>query len=151
MKQDYEHLKSTVMAGVFSLGQEIDVVLYDETDLGYKVAINNEYSGLVYKNEVFCDVRFGQPMKGYVKCLREDGKVDVSLQPDEGKHVIATGEKILKMLDRAGGKLSYGDKSSPEAIVKVFQVSKKVFKKAIGVLYKQKKIRIAAEGIELVR
>jgi len=150
MRNDYKHLKSIVSPGVFSLGQEVDIAIYDSTDLGYKAAINNEYSGLVYKNEVFIDIHFHQPLKGYIKCLREDGKVDISLQPDEGKHTIATGEKILKMLADNGGKLPFGDKSSPDEIRNKFQVSKKVFKKAIGVLYKQQKIRITEQGIASV-
>jgi len=150
MKQDYQHLKTIASPGVFTPGQEVDIVIYDSTDLGYKAAINNEYCGLVYKNEVFVDIHFHQPMKGYIKCLRQDGKIDISLQPDEGKHTIATGEKILKMLADNGGRLPFGDKSSPDDIRNKFQVSKKVFKKAIGVLYKQQKIKITDQGIESV-
>lgn len=147
---DYKDLKSTVEPGVFTVGQEVDIVVYFETDLGYKAAINNEYEGLIYKNEVFSFVRFGLPMSAYIKCLRPDGKIDLSLYPADGSHVISVSEKILKMLSDAGGKLPYGDKSSPEDIMNKFQVSKKVFKKAIGVLYKQKKIGITREGIEMI-
>lgn len=150
MKQNDKQLKKTVMAGVFSPWQEVNIVIYEETDLGYKAAINDEYSGLIYKNEVFSGILFGQPMKGYIKYLREDNKIDLSLQPEEGKHVIATGERILHMLISANGKLPYNDKSSPEEIKNKFQVSKKVFKKSIGVLYKQRKIKITTEGIEIV-
>jgi uncharacterized protein len=144
---DYKDLKSIVEPGVFQVGQVVDIVVFYETDLGYKAAINNEYEGLIYKNEVFSFVKFGLPMSAYIKCLREDGKIDLSLYPDDGSLVVITSEKILKMLEASAGKLPYGDKSSPEDIKAKFQVSKKVFKKAIGVLYKQKKIEITNEGI----
>lgn len=148
---DYKDLKKTVEPGVFKIGQEVDIVVFFETDLGYKAAINNEYEGLIYKNEVFSFVKFGLPMTAYIKCLRDDGKIDLSLYLDDGSLVVLTSEKILKMLTAAGGKLSYGDKSSPEDIKEKFQVSKKVFKKAIGVLYKQKKIEIMDNGIREIR
>jgi uncharacterized protein len=147
---DYKDLKSIVEPGVFEVGQEVDIVVYFETDLGYKAAINNEYEGLIYKNEVFSFIKFGLPMSAYIKTLRPDGKIDLSLYPLDASHVISISEKILKMLSDAGGKLPYGDKSSPEDIQAKFQVSKKVFKKAIGVLYKQKKIEITPEGIKSV-
>jgi predicted RNA-binding protein (virulence factor B family) len=147
---DYKDLKTTVEPEVLKVGQEVDIVVYFETDLGYKAAINNEYEGLIYKNEVFSFVKFGLPMTAYIKCLRPDGKIDLSLYPDDGSFVVTTSDKILKMLASGGGKLPYGDKSSPEDIKNKFQVSKKVFKKAIGVLYKQKKIEITGEGIEMI-
>lgn len=150
MEKDYRYLKEEVEGGVFKEGQEVDVVVYAFTDLGVKVAINDTYSGLVYKNEIFDELYAGQKLKAFIKHIREDGKIDVSLQPQEGKHVLETSDKILKLLKESGGHLPFNDKSPPSDIKKHFQVSKKVFKKSIGILYKQRIIRITGTGIELV-
>lgn len=148
-RNDYEHLQQEAEKGVFKDGQEVDIVIYGFTDLGVKVAINDTYSGLAYKNEIFQELHSGQKLKAYIKCVREDGKIDVSLYPAEGKRVAAASEKILDMLRKIGGKLPFNDKTPPEEIQKHFQVSKKVFKKAIGVLYKQRRIKITESGIEI--
>jgi uncharacterized protein len=150
MKEDYGQLKLEVQAGVFKQWQEVDVVVYDFTDIGVKVAINNEYSGLAYDDEVFVKLCLGQKLKAYIKCIREDGKIDVSFAPQEGEHIFQTADKIFEVLKRSDGKLSFGDKSSPEDIKEKFQISKKVFKKAIGALYRQHKIKIADGCIEIV-
>ena len=151
MKNNYEHLKETVEPKVFTKWQEVDVVIYAFTDLGIKVAINDEYTGLIYGNQVYDNYKEGQKLKAYIKYVREDGKIDVSLQPKKGRHVFSTFDKILEHLKAAGGKSEFNDKSSAEDIKKEFQVSKKVFKQAIGKLYKQRKIRITDKGIELVK
>ena len=150
MKKNYKHLKETVGPGVFTQWQEVDVKIYAITDLGAKVAINDEYTGLVYGNQMFDDYREGQKLKAYIKFVREDGKIDVSLQPEQGSHIISTTEKILEHLKAAGGKCGFNDESSPEDIKNEFKVSKKVFKQAIGKLYKQHKIKITDKGIELI-
>jgi predicted RNA-binding protein (virulence factor B family) len=150
MKNNYEHLKETVGPGVFIQWQEVDVEIYAFTDLGVKVAINDEYTGLIYGNQVYDEYQEGQKLKGYIKFVREDGKIDVSFQPKQGSHVFSTTDKILEHLKAAGGKSGFNDKSSPEDIKNEFQVSKKVFKQAIGRLYKQNKIKIADKGIELI-
>ena len=150
MTTNYEHLKETVEPGVFTQCQEVDVEIYAFTDLGIKVAINDEYTGLVYRNQVYDEYQEGQKLKGYIKFVREDGKIDVSLQPNQGAHVYSTTDKILEHLKAAGGKSRFNDKSSPEDIKNEFQVSKKVFKQAIGSLYKQGKIKITDRGIEFV-
>jgi predicted RNA-binding protein (virulence factor B family) len=151
MKNNYEHLKETVGQGVFTEWQEVDVEIYAFTDLGVKVAINDEYTGLVYGNQVYAEYQKGQKLKAYIKCVREDGKIDVSFQPNQGMHVFLTTDKILVHLKAAGGKSGFNDKSSPEDIKNEFRVSKKVFKQAIGSLYKQGKIKITDKGIELVK
>ena len=151
MKNSYEHLKETVESGVFTEWQEVDVEIYAFTDLGVKVAINDEYTGLVYGNQVYGDYQEGQKLKAYIKFVREDGKIDVSLQPKQGRHVFSTTDKIMEHLKAAGGKTGFNDKSSPDDIQNEFQVSKKVFKQAIGRLYKQHKIKITDKGIELVK
>jgi len=150
MKNNYEYLKETVEPDVFAKWQEVDVVIYAFTDLGIKVAVNDEYTGLIYGNQVYDDYKEGQKLKAYIKYVRDDGKIDVSLQPEQGRHVFSTFDKILKHLKAAGGKSGFNDKSSAEEIRKEFQVSKNVFKQAIGKLYKLRKIRITDKGIDLV-
>ena len=151
MKNNYEHLKETVGSGVFTQWQEVDVEIYAFTDLGMKVAINDEYTGLVYGNQIYDDYQEGQKLKAYIKFVREDGKIDVSMQPKPDSHIFSTTDKILEHLKAAGGKSGLNDKSSPEDIKNEFQISKKVFKQAIGRLYKQHKIKITDKGIELVK
>ncbi|BBM86622.1 type I-B CRISPR-associated protein Cas8b1/Cst1 [Candidatus Uabimicrobium amorphum] len=146
-----KNLKETVGPGVFTPWQEVDVEICAFVDLGIKVVVNDEYTGLVYRNQIYDKYQKGQKLKAYIKCVREDGKIDVSLQPNQGTHVFLTAEKILKHLKAAGGKSRLHDKSSPEDIKKEFQVSKKVFKQAIGHLYKQFKIKITDKGIELIK
>ena len=151
MKNNYEHLKETVWPGIFTEWQEVDVEIYAFIDLGIRVAINDEYIGLVYENNVYDEYQEGQKLKAYIKFVREDGKIDVSFQPKQGKHVFLTTDKILEHLKTAGGKSRFNDKSSPEDIKNEFQVSKKVFKQAIGKLYKKGKIKITDEGIEFLK
>ena len=141
----------TVDYNTITRWEEVDLVVYAFTDLGMKVAINDRYTGLVYKNQMYDSYEEGQKIKGYITGIREDGRIDVSLQPDKGRHVHSTFDKILEHLNKVGGKSKFGDKSPPEDIKREFQVSKKVFKQAIGGLYKQGKIRITKEGIELVK
>ena len=151
MKNNYEYLIETVEPDEFTRWEEVDLEVYAFTDLGMKVAINDEYTGLVYSNQVYDEYQEGQKLKGYITGVREDGRIDVSLQPDKGRHVRSTSDKILTHLKAVGGKSGFADKSSPEDIKNEFQVSKKVFKQAIGGLYKHGKIKITDEGIELVQ
>ena len=150
MKHNFEHLIEHVDQDEFSRWEEVDLEIYAFTDLGIQVAINNEYTGLVYGNQVYDKYHEGQKLKGFITGIRDDGRIDVSLQPDKGRHVHSTFDKILDHLKEVGGKSEFGDKSSPEDIKREFKVSKKVFKQAIGGLYKQGKIKITGDGIELV-
>ena len=150
MNRNFEHLIEHVDPDEFARWEEVDLEIYAFTDLGFKVAINDQYTGLVYNNQVYEKYEEWQKIKGYITGVREDGRIDVSLQPDKGRHVHSTFDKILKHLKDSGGKSKFGDKSSPEDIRREFQISKKVFKQAIGGLYKQGKIIITKEGIELV-
>ena len=150
MNRNFEHLIEHVDPDEFARWEEVDLEIYAFTDLGFNVAINDQYTGLVYNNQVYEKYEEGQKIKGYITGVREDGRIDVSLQPDKGRHVHSTFDKILKHLKDSGGKSKFGDKSSPEDIKIEFQISKKVFKQAIGGLYKQGKIIITKEGIELV-
>ena len=150
MRNNYEHLIEHVDPDEFSRWEEVDLEVYAFTDLGIQVAINDEYTGLVYGNQVYDKYHEGQKLKGYITVIRDDGRIDVSLQPDKGRHVHSTFDKILDHLKEVGGKSEFGDKSSPEDIKREFKVSKKVFKQAIGGLYKQGKIKITGNGIELI-
>ena len=151
MIRDYDYLIETVDYNTFTRWEEVDLVVYAFTDLGMKVAINNRYTGLVFKNQIYDFYKEGQKIKGDITGIREDGRIDVSLQPDKGRHVHSTFDKILDHLNKVGGKSKFGDKSYPEDIKREFQVSKKVFKQAIGGLYKKGKISITKQGIELIK
>ena len=146
MKNNDEYLIEHVDPDEFARWEEVDLEINAFTDLGFKVTINDKYNNQVYEK-----YEEGQKLKGYIMGVREDGRIDVSLQPDKGRHVHSTTDKILNHLKAAGGKSGFGDKSSPEDIKNEFQVSKKVFKQAIGGLYKQAKIKITVDGIELVQ
>lgn len=130
-------------------GDKVDLVIGVQTTLGYSVLINEEVEGLLYNNEVFKDIEEGMRTVGYVKKLREDGKVDVALRPQGFKNVIDEDvEKVLSKL-KEKGYLLLTDKSSPESIKFHLQMSKKAFKRAIGKLYKERKISLSEDGIEL--
>lgn len=131
-------------------GDKVDLMVFNQTDLGYEVIINSCHYGLVFRNEVFTPIKSGDLLTGYIKQIREDGKIDVSLQPDKMTHIENSNEVILNALKSQGGTLNVTDKSSPEDIYAAFQMSKKAFKRAIGSLYKQKKIKIEAGEISLI-
>jgi predicted RNA-binding protein (virulence factor B family) len=134
----------------FKPGQKVSLIIADKTDLGYKAVVNNSHWGLLYKNEVFQPLRKGQKLEGYIKQIREDKKIDLMLhEPGYGK-VEPLTDKILTRLKQNDGYLTLSDKSPPEAIYAAFGVSKKVFKQAIGALYKKQLIRIETNGIRLV-
>ena len=120
-----------------------------ETALGYTVLIDESVEGLIYKNEVFTPLEEGLKTIGFIKNIREDGKIDVSLQPLGYKNTIDSDkEKILAKLQANKGILNLTDKSSPESIKFHLQMSKKAFKRAIGALYKEKKILLLSDKIQ---
>jgi uncharacterized protein len=132
------------------VGQEVDLLIYQDTDLGYKAIINNKYKGLVYRNEIFSDVEVGSSTKGYVKTIREDQKIDLSLQKVGFAALGEFAEQIMQVLKESNGILLLHDKSTPEEIYAKVKMSKKNFKKAVGILYKQRLIVIGDEDIKLV-
>lgn len=134
----------------YQVGQEVDLLVVEQTDLGFKAIINGQHWGLIHKNEVFKFLRGGSREKGYIKELRADGKISLSLQPVGQQARDELSERILSALREAGGSLPLSDKSAPEAISKAFGVSKGNFKKAIGGLFKQGLIRIHETSIELL-
>lgn len=129
-------------------GMEVDLIIAEFTDIGITAIINNTNRGMLYKNEVFQGVQIGDKLKGYIKSLRDDGKIDLSLRKPGFEEVIDSTLPILEKL-RLKGTLNYSDNSSPEEIKEAFGMSKKTFKKAIGVLYKQGKIVIEENSIRL--
>ncbi|MGZ4980383.1 MAG: CvfB family protein [Methylobacter sp.] len=134
----------------FEVGQKVSLIIADKSDLGIKAIINNSHWGMLYENELFRPIRKGQKMEGYIKQIREDRKIDLSLhQPGYGK-VVSLTDSIIAKLKANNGVLMLSDKSPPEAIYAAFGVSKKVFKQAIGALYKQQLITIDKNGIKLV-
>jgi hypothetical protein len=132
-------------------GQEVDLLVYRKTELGYKVIVNQDYAGLVYENESPDPLRIGQQLKGYLKAPREDGKLDVSLFPIGHQNIEPNSRRILKQLKENQGFLPFTDKSDPALIREQFGISKKLFKKALGALYKQKLVRLEADGIQLIQ
>jgi len=134
---------------VLNSGDEVSIVVAEPTDLGFKVVVNNEHWGLLYKDQVFKQLRRGYQCKAYVNKLRSDGKIDLLLdKPGYGKTLDLTGQ-ILQKLEANEGVLMLSDKSSPEAISALFGVSKKVYKQAIGALFKAGKIEITETQIKL--
>ena len=134
----------------FKTWEEVDLIIANDTDLGYNVIINNEYLGLIYHDDVYTEIRYGLEMKGYIKKVRPDGKIDVSLQKQGYANVKGNLKIIIDELEKNNGFLQFNDKSDPEMIRQFFKMSKKTFKKAIGSLYKDRIIRIEKDGIYLV-
>ena len=131
-------------------GDMVDLLVYSETPLGFNAIINNTHSGLIYKNEIFETIRIGDKVKGFVKSVREDNKIDLRLQKSGFELVDDVKWRILKLMKDEKGFLSLNDNSSPEEIKAKLQISKKAFKKAIGALYKERLIKLTDKGVELV-
>lgn len=134
----------------FEIGDQVEIIIGRETDLGFNVIINESFEGLLYKNEVFEPLERNSRRTAYIKKIREDGKFDISLQLQGFLNVIDTHcKKIMRHLEKSGD-LYLTDKSSPEEILQELHLSKKAFKKAIGVLYKKKKIKLEKDRIVLL-
>ncbi|RZS97434.1 CvfB family protein [Cecembia calidifontis] len=133
----------------FEKGQETEVLVFDQTELGYKVLIEGNFEGLLYKNEIFQPIHIGDKARAFIKKVREDGKLDLQLLPEGREKYEEGAEKILEVL-KVRKFLPLHDKSSPEAIKESLGMSKKHFKQSIGQLYKARKIVIKENGIELV-
>lgn len=144
-----KHLKNDELSVVE--GQEVDLVIMTKTDLGYNVIVNHRHKGLIYENEIFQELRIGEKVKGFIKKIRDENKLDVSLQPIGYENSNEQNcELIYKTLVEQNGQMAITDKSSTEDIYKQFGISKKAFKKAVGALYKQRKISLDPEGIKLI-
>ena len=134
----------------YESNQEVDLLVADDTEIGYKVIVNDLHWGMIYHNQVFQRLEKGERLKGYVKGVREDDKLDISLQPLGYQRVDGISQRILEALQMKDGYLPVHDKSDPEEIYSLFRCSKKAFKQAIGSLYKQHRIRMEADGIRLL-
>ncbi len=130
-------------------GQEVDILIWQKTDLGFKAIVDNKFGGLIYKDQIFKYVHTGDKMKAYIKTVRPDGKIDLILQPMGQQQTKEFSEALFEYLKNNNGYCNLGDKSDAEEIYERFQVSKKTFKKAVGDLYKRKLITIAPQSIEL--
>jgi predicted RNA-binding protein (virulence factor B family) len=131
-------------------GDEVDLLVCMQTDIGYKAIVNNSCWGVLYENEVFKDIRKGDRLIGYVKKIREDRKIDLSLQRKGFDNLGDFAPVLLGLLEESGGFLPLNDSSPPEEIYDKLGVSKKTFKRAAGMLYKQHKISFDNDGISLV-
>ena len=130
-------------------GEEVKVMVWQKTDLGYKVIVDNKFGGLVYQKEIFKPLEPGMHMQAFVRQVREDGKIDLTLQKDGLQKVDDFAEVLLQYIKDNDGQTSLNDKSPAEEIYETFGVSKKTFKKAVGDLYKKRLIVLVEGGIQL--
>ena len=130
-------------------GEEVEIIIAKASDIGVNVIVNNRHWGLIYFNEIFEKINTGDKRIAFVKQIREDNKLDITLQKQGYGNVEPNARKILEILKDEDGFLPLNDKSAPEDIQRKLEMSKKTFKKAIGSLYKQRIIRIEAGGIFL--
>nr|WP_321452436.1 S1-like domain-containing RNA-binding protein [uncultured Carboxylicivirga sp.] len=135
----------------YETGQEVDLFVYAKADIGYRVVVNDLHSGMLYHNQLFQPIKLGDKLKGFVQKVREDDKIDVALQKPGFEAIEGQAGEVLNLLKERGGYLAVSDKSPAELIYKMFKMSKKSFKKAIGTLYKQRIITIEEEGIKLIK
>jgi predicted RNA-binding protein (virulence factor B family) len=134
----------------FKVGQEVSLMSANKTDLGYQMIINNTHVGLLHQHEAIRNIKHGEKLQGFIQNIREDRKIDVCLHLKPSEKTGEITDLILYKLKANGGSLALHDKSDPKDIQKTFGISKGMFKKALGALYKQKKITIASDGIHLL-
>lgn len=134
----------------YAVGEEVNILIWQKTDLGFKAIIDNKYSGLLYENEIFSSIETGMEMKAFVKQVRKDGKVDLILQKPGFEKVDDFAKTLLDYIKEQGGRIHLNDKSPAEDIYDTFGVSKKTFKKGVGDLYKKRLIALHEDGIALV-
>ena len=129
------------------INEEVSLLVYRKSDLGWDVIVNNKFRGLIFSNEVFKDIAEGDQLVGYIKLIRPDNKLDITLQPQGAKVLEPAAAAIYEKLVANNGFIRLHDKSSPDEIKEWFQMSKKTFKKAIGTLFRERKIEIKSDGI----
>ncbi|MFY2508644.1 S1 RNA-binding domain-containing protein [Vibrio pectenicida] len=133
----------------YQCNQQVDLIIAERSDLGFKAIVEGQHWGMIFKSDVFGKLFIGKKLKGYIKAVREDGKIDLTLQKVGAAKMDDLSQKVLDLLEKKGGYLPLNDKSSPESIFSTFRTSKGTFKKTIGGLYKQGKITIEEQGIRL--
>jgi len=131
-------------------GQAVDCLVWQKTDLGFKVIVDNRHQGQLYDNQLFQPLHSGDRLTAYIDHVRQDGKIDLTLQPTGRQHTLDFAEVLLRYLYENGGRCNLTDRSDPELIADRFQVSKKTFKKAVGDLYRRRLILIDDDGLRLV-
>ena len=137
-------------SGDLQKGQEVELLIWQKTDLGFKVIIDNKYAGLLYDTQVFRNLHTGDRVQGFISRIRPDGKVDCALQRTGRQHAEDFSARLLRYLETQGGRCRLHDKSDAAEIQEQFGVSKRTYKQAVGDLYKRRLIRITDSGIELV-
>ena len=135
---------------LYKEGEKVDLLIWGKSDIGIKAIINNAHWGVLYQNEIFQKLKCGERIPGFIKTLRDDGKVDLSLYPPGHRKVDALSETLVSVLKEHDGFLPLTDRSSPREIYAMLGASKKTFKKAVGALYKRQMIIIKKDGIKLV-
>lgn len=135
----------------FKEGENVNLLIVAKTDLGYKAIIENSHWGLIFSDNVFKPLRIGHPIRGFIKKVRSDGKIDLSLREAGNLHLDAASKKVMDALKKGDGFLKMTDKTAPDEIYEVFGVSKKVFKRTLGGLYKKRLITMEPNGIRLVK
>ena len=133
----------------YTPGQRVDIMVWQRTDLGYKAIIEDQFSGMLYQNEIFQELQPGMRLQAYIKQVRPDGKIDLELQQGGPRKVEDFSEVLLQYIQQHDGYCPYHDKSAADDIYNEFQVSKKTFKKAVGELYKKRLITLADDGLHL--
>ena len=133
----------------YAPGTEVDILIWQKTDLGFKAIIDNKHSGLLYENEIFCTLETGMQMRAFVNQVREDGKVDLIIQKPGFEKIDDFSKTLLDYIKEHGGRIHLNDKSPAEDIYDTFGVSKKTFKKGVGDLYKKRLISLQENGITL--
>ncbi|HHP0466004.1 TPA: CvfB family protein [Vibrio harveyi] len=133
----------------YEVNEQVDLIIAERSQLGYKAIVNGEHWGMIFPSDVFGKLFIGKKLKGYIKQVREDGKIDLALQKVGVAKMDDLSSKVIELLEKKGGFLPLNDKSSPEAIFEAFRTSKGTYKKTIGGLYKAGKIAIEKDGIRL--
>ncbi len=131
-------------------GQEVDILVASESEIGFRVVINDRHWGMIYRNQIFKPIRVGDRTKAYVRRITEDNRVDLTLQRQGYKEVKNSADTLLELLENNGGALPIGDSSAPEVVTQHTQMSKKLFKRSLGVLLKSGKVEATAEGIRII-
>ncbi|GAB5540166.1 MAG: S1-like domain-containing RNA-binding protein [Salibacteraceae bacterium] len=129
---------------------EVEIVIWNERDAGWGVIVDNKFQGMVYKNQTFEPLNIGERKTAYVNRVREDGKLDILMQKPGAKNIDESAKQVVDALEKRGGFLPLTDKSSPDEITALLQMSKKSFKKAIGTLYKQRIVKLEKDGVRLL-
>ena len=150
MKKQEWDFEDKPAAGAVVEGQAVELEVLSETELGYKAAIDDRYVGLIYRSQISQPLHVGQYLKGWVKAIRPDGKIDLSITQLDAASREQLEEQILQYLRQRGGRAPLSDRTSPEEVHRLFGASKKNFKRAIGRLYKSRLILIHDDALQLV-